>query len=128
MLLSSAERHSTATKKEGDQPVHVYSLLPDFVGFSVNSSDTGSASVTGAGIRGVAAGLGVLATFALLGGYNGVAGHEALSETTIFETLVGGLLVVFRLRVAIGRSVAVVVTPKAPLERSGFGLFARDTH
>ena len=68
-----------------------YPLLPGYVGFYVNSTDTESASVTGAGIRGVAAALGVLATFALLGGATAWVGHEALSDITIFETLVGGL-------------------------------------
>jgi cytochrome c-type biogenesis protein len=101
-----------------------YPLLPGYVGFYVNSTDTERASVTGAGIRGVAAALGVLATFALLGGATAWVGHEALSDITIFETLVGGLLVVFGLLVAFDRAPSLSVSlPKRRSSVLGFGLF-----
>ncbi|OYR87855.1 cytochrome C biogenesis protein, partial [Halorubrum sp. E3] len=101
-----------------------YPLLPGYVGFYVNSTDTESASVTGAGIRGVAAALGVLATFAFLGGATAWVGHEALSDITIFETLVGGLLIVFGLLVAFDRAPSLSLPlPKRRSSILGFGLF-----
>jgi cytochrome c-type biogenesis protein len=101
-----------------------YPLLPGYVGFYVNATDTESASVTGAGVRGVAAALGVLATFALLGGATAWVGHEALSDISIFETLVGGLLVVFGLLVALGRAPSLSLSlPKRRSSVLGFGLF-----
>jgi len=101
-----------------------YPLLPGYVGFYVNSTDTESASVTGSGIRGVAAAFGVLATFALLGGATAWVGHEALSDITIFETLVGGLLIVFGLLVAFDRAPSLSLSlPKRRSSVLGFGLF-----
>ncbi|ELZ39079.1 ISH9-type transposase ISHwa3 [Halorubrum saccharovorum DSM 1137] len=98
--------------------------LPGYVGFYVNSTDTESASVTGAGIRGVVAALGVLATFALLGGATAWVGHETLSDITIFETLVGGLLIIFGLLVAFDRAPSLSVSlPKRRSSVLGFGLF-----
>jgi len=68
--------------------------------------------------------LGVLATFALLGGAATWVGHEALSERTIFETLVGGLLIVFRLLVAFDRALSLSLSlPKRRSSVLGFGLF-----
>ena len=101
-----------------------YPLLPGYVGFYVNSTNTERASVTGAATRGVAAALGVLATFALLGGATAWVGHEALSGITVFETLVGGLLVVFGVLVALGRAPSVSLSlPKRRASVFGFGLF-----
>jgi cytochrome c-type biogenesis protein len=101
-----------------------YPLLPGYVGFYVNSVDGDSASLTGAGIRGVAAAFGVLATFALLGGATARVGQEALSNITIFETLVGGLLVVFGLLVALDRAPSLSLSlPKRRSSVLGFGLF-----
>lgn len=101
-----------------------YPLLPGYVGFYVNSVDAESASVTGAGIRGVAAAGGVLATFAILGGATAWVGHETLSGITVFETLVGGLLVVFGLVVALGRAPSLSVSlPKRRSSVFGFALF-----
>jgi len=101
-----------------------YPLLPGYVGFYVNSTDTETSSVAGAGIRGVAAALGVLTTFALLGGATAWVGHEALSGITIFETLVGGLLVVFGLLVALDRAPSVSLSlPERRSSVLGFGLF-----
>lgn len=101
-----------------------YPLLPGYVGFYLNSVDAENASVTGAGARGVAAALGVLATFALLGGATAWVGQETLSDITVFETLVGGLLVVFGLLVVLGRAPSLsVALPKRRSSVLGFGLF-----
>ena len=81
-------------------------------------------SVAGAGVRGVAAALGVLATFALLAGATVRIGQSTLSNITIFETLVGGLLVVFGLLVVAGRAPSVSLSlPKRRSSVLGFGLF-----
>ncbi|GAB7008689.1 cytochrome c biogenesis CcdA family protein [Halorubrum trueperi] len=101
-----------------------YPLLPGYVGFYVNSVDAESASVSGAGVRGVAAGIGVLATFALLAGATVRIGHSTLSNITVFETLVGGLLVAFGLLVVFGRAPSLSVSlPKRRSSVLGFGLF-----
>jgi cytochrome c-type biogenesis protein len=101
-----------------------YPLLPGYVGFYVNQVETDEASVAGAGIRGVAAGAGVLATFAILAGATVRVGNATLSNITIFESLVGGLLVVFGLLVAAGRAPSVSVPlPKRRSSVLGFGLF-----
>jgi cytochrome c-type biogenesis protein len=101
-----------------------YPLLPGYVGFYVNSVDAENASVAGAGVRGVAAAVGVLATFALLGGATAWIGHETLSGITVFETLVGGLLVVFGLLVALDRTPSLTLPlPQRRTGVLGFGLF-----
>ena len=101
-----------------------YPLLPGYVGFYVNSVDTESASVTGAGVRGLAAAIGVLATFSLLGGAAAWLGHETLSDIAIFETLVGGLLIVFGVLVALGRDPSLSLSlPQRRSSVAGFGLF-----
>ncbi|MFC6613477.1 cytochrome c biogenesis CcdA family protein [Halopenitus salinus] len=101
-----------------------YPLLPGYVGFYVNQVEADEASVGGAGIRGVAAGAGVLATFAILAGATVRIGNATLSNITIFESLVGGLLVVFGLLVAAGRAPSVSVPlPKRRSSVLGFGLF-----
>jgi len=101
-----------------------YPLLPGYVGFYLNSVEAENASLTGAGSRGVAAALGVLVTFALLGGATAWVGQETLSDITIFETLVGGLLVVFGLLVVLGRAPSLSFSlPKRRSSVFGFGLF-----
>jgi cytochrome c-type biogenesis protein len=101
-----------------------YPLLPGYVGFYVNSVEADDASVTGAGVRGLAAALGVLATFALLAGATVRVGHSTLSNITVFETLVGGLLIVFGLLVVAGRAPSVSLPlPKRRSSVFGFGLF-----
>ncbi|ELZ42685.1 cytochrome C biogenesis protein transmembrane region [Halorubrum saccharovorum DSM 1137] len=101
-----------------------YPLLPGYVGFYVNSVDADSASVLGAGVRGVAAAVGVLATFALLAGATVRVGYSTLSNITVFETLVGALLIVFGLLVVSGRTPSVSVPlPKRRTGVFGFGLF-----
>ncbi|WP_418286629.1 cytochrome c biogenesis protein CcdA [Halorubrum sp. DTA46] len=101
-----------------------YPLLPGYVGFYVNSVDAERASVSGAGIRGIAAGLGVLATFAVLAGATVRIGHSTLSNITVFETLVGGLLVVFGLLVVLDWAPSLSLSlPKRRSSVFGFGLF-----
>ncbi|WP_144923502.1 cytochrome c biogenesis CcdA family protein [Halorubrum salsamenti] len=101
-----------------------YPLLPGYVGFYVNSVDADSASVLGAGVRGVAAAVGVLATFALLAGATVRVGYSTLSNITVFETLVGALLIVFGLLVVSGRAPSISVPlPKRRTGVFGFGLF-----
>jgi len=101
-----------------------YPLLPGYVGFYVNSVDAESASVSGAGIRGIAAALGVLVTFALLAGATVRIGQSALSDITVFETLVGGLLIVFGLLVVLDWVPSLSVSlPKRRSSVFGFGLF-----
>ncbi|MFD1572371.1 cytochrome c biogenesis CcdA family protein [Halorubrum laminariae] len=101
-----------------------YPLLPGYVGFYVNSVDADRASVAGAGVRGLAAALGVLATFALLAGATVHIGYSTLSNITVFETLVGALLVTFGLLVAAGRAPAISVPlPQRRAGVLGFGVF-----
>jgi len=101
-----------------------YPLLPGYVGFYVNSVDADEASVAGAGIRGVAAAVGVLATFALLAGATVRVGQSTLSNIAAFETLVGGLLVAFGLLVVTGRAPSLSLPlPKRRSSVFGFGLF-----
>ena len=101
-----------------------YPLLPGYVGFYVSSVDAERASVTGAGVRGLAAGLGVLVTFALLAGATVRVGHSTLSNITIFETLVGGLLIAFGLLVVLDWAPSLSISlPKRRSSVFGFGLF-----
>ncbi|EMA68065.1 cytochrome c biogenesis protein CcdA [Halorubrum distributum] len=101
-----------------------YPLLPGYVGFYVNSVDADSASVLGAGARGVAAAVGVLATFALLAGATVRIGYSTLSNITVFETLVGGLLIAFGLLVVSGRMPSISVPlPERRSSVLGFGVF-----
>jgi len=101
-----------------------YPLLPGYVGFYVSRTDGDDASLGGATIRGIAAGSGVLGTLAALIGVTFVIGQQTLSNLTIFESLVGGLLVVFGALVLAGR--APLAVDSASGRRSsvfGFGLF-----
>jgi cytochrome c-type biogenesis protein len=101
-----------------------YPLLPGYVGYYVNSVEAENASVVGAGVRGVAAAVGVLTTFAVLGGATAWVGQETLSGITVFETLVGGLLVVFGTLVVLDLAPSVSLPlPKRHSSVLGFGLF-----
>ena len=101
-----------------------YPLLPGYVGFYVNSVDADSASVGGAGIRGIAAAIGVLATFALLAGATVRIGYSTLSDVAVFETLVGALLIAFGLLVVSGRAPSISVPlPERRSSVFGFGVF-----
>jgi len=101
-----------------------YPLLPGYVGFYVSSVDGDRASVTGAGVRGVVAAAGVLVTVALLGGAIAWVGQKALSGVTVFETLVGGLLVALGVAVALDRGPSLLLSlPRRRSSVLGFGLF-----
>lgn len=101
-----------------------YPLLPGYVGFYVNSVEAENASVVGGGVRGFAAALGVLTTFAVLGGATAWVGSETLAGITMFETLVGGLLLVFGLLVAFDRAPSLSMSlPERRSSVLGFGLF-----
>ena len=101
-----------------------YPLLPGYVGFYVNSVEADSASVLGAGVRGIAAAVGALATFTVLAGTTVRVGYSTLSNITVFETLVGGLLVIFGLFVAAGRAPSISVPlPERRSSVFGFGVF-----
>ncbi|MFW5950456.1 MAG: hypothetical protein ACOCR6_03885 [archaeon] len=72
----------------------------------------------------MAAALGALAMFTLLGGATAWVGQEALSDTTIFEMHVGGLLIIFGSLVALDRAPSLSLSlPKRPSSVLGFGLF-----
>ena len=101
-----------------------YPLLPGYVAFYVDRTDANEVSIAGAGTRGIAAGIGVLSTFAVLAGATVRIGHSTLSNITVFESLVGGLLVVFGLSVLAGRTPSISVPlPKRRASVFGFGLF-----
>ncbi|WP_276256150.1 cytochrome c biogenesis protein CcdA [Halomontanus rarus] len=101
-----------------------YPLLPGYVGFYVNRTDGDDVSIGSAAARGGAAGIGVLGTFGILMGATVWVGHSTLSNITVFESLVGGLLVAFGLLVVTGRAPSISIP--LPERRSGvfgFGLF-----
>lgn len=101
-----------------------YPLLPGYVGFYLNQVDADEVSILGAGTRGIAAGVGVLAMFGVLSVVAVRVGHAAFSNITVFEALVGGLLVGFGLLVLSGKSPSVSVPlPKRRASVFGFGLF-----
>ena len=101
-----------------------YPLLPGYVGFYLNQADTDNVSIVGAGTRGLAAGIGVLIMFGGLTGAAVSVGHSALSDITVFESLVGAFLVVFGVLVVTGRSPSISVPlPKRRASVFGFGLF-----
>lgn len=101
-----------------------YPLLPGYVGFYLNQTDAGQASLGGAGIRGITAGIGVFTVLASLTGVTLLAGQSALSNTTPFESLVGGVLILFGLLVVTGYAPSLSVPlPKRRSSVLGFGLF-----
>ncbi|WP_267164438.1 cytochrome c biogenesis CcdA family protein [Halovenus salina] len=101
-----------------------YPLLPGYVGFYLNQTDGDDVSIGRAGLRGVAAGLGVLATFGVLTGLTFVVGHSTLSNITVFEVLVGAALVVFGLLVVTGTAPSLTLPlPKRRTSVAGFGIF-----
>ncbi len=101
-----------------------YPLLPGYVGFYLNQTDAGGASIGGAGARGIVAGVGVLLTFVALTGSTLLVGQSALSGITIFESLVGGLLVGFGLLVVTGYAPSISLPlPKRRSSVFGFGVF-----
>lgn len=101
-----------------------YPLLPGYVGFYLNQTNADEASLGGASARGIVAGIGVLATFGALTWATLLVGQSALSDITLFETLVGALLVVFGALVAAGKAPSLSVPlPKRRASVLGFGVF-----
>ncbi len=101
-----------------------YPLLPGYVGFYVSQTDGGRSSLSGSVLRGIVAGTGVLATFAVLFGAAYWIGQNVLSSMTVLEPLVGGLLVVFGLVVLLDLVPSLsVALPERPTGLSGFGIF-----
>lgn len=101
-----------------------YPLLPGYVGFYVSRADGDDASLGGATTRGIAAGVGVLGTLAALIGVTFAIGQQTLSNLTIFESLVGGLLVIFGALVLVGRAPSLSIPlPERRSSVFGFGLF-----
>lgn len=101
-----------------------YPLLPGYVGFYLNQSGADEASLGGAGVRGVVAGIGVLATFGVLTGLTLLVGQSALADITLFEALVGGLLILFGLLVVSGHAPSISLPlPKRRSSVFGFGVF-----
>ncbi|MFC6716432.1 cytochrome c biogenesis CcdA family protein [Natrialbaceae archaeon GCM10025810] len=101
-----------------------YPLLPGYVGFYVSQTDGEGASLGGATVRGIVAGAGVLLTFAVLIGATFLVGRSTLSGLTVFESLVGALLVVFGALILFDR--APTLSVRLPRRRSsvlGFGIF-----
>ena len=101
-----------------------YPLLPGYVGFYLNQTNADEASLGGASARGIVAGIGVLATFGALTWATLLVGQSALSDITLFETLVGALLVVFGALVVAGKAPSLSVPlPKRRASVLGFGVF-----
>ena len=101
-----------------------YPLLPGYVGFYINQTEASEATLGGAGTRGIVAGLGVLATFTVLMGVTLYVGHSVMENITVFESLVGLLLVLFGVLVVTGSAPSVTVPlPKRRGSVLGFGVF-----
>lgn len=101
-----------------------YPLLPGYVGFYVNQTNSDEVSLTSTSVRGVVAGAGVLATFGVLTGATVWVGRSVLSNITFFESFVGGLLVVFGGLVVTGYAPSFSITlPKRRSSVLGFGVF-----
>ncbi|WP_114579120.1 cytochrome c biogenesis protein CcdA [Saliphagus sp. LR7] len=101
-----------------------YPLLPGYVGFYVSRTDGDEASLRGATVRGVIAGIGVLGTLTVLLGLTFWLGQSLMAQLTIFEVLVGVLLVVFGVLVLGDRAPSLSVPlPKRRSSILGFGIF-----
>lgn len=101
-----------------------YPLLPGYVGFYLNQTNANEASLGGASARGIVAGIGVLATFGALTWATLLVGRSTLSDITLFESLVGALLVLFGALVVTGRAPSISIPlPKRRASVLGFGVF-----
>ncbi|WP_121745036.1 cytochrome c biogenesis CcdA family protein [Natronorubrum halophilum] len=101
-----------------------YPLLPGYVGFYVSQTDGEGASLPGALSRGLIAGIGVLATFGALLVAAYWIGHSTLSNVTLFEPIVGAILVAFGLLTVLGRAPSLsIALPKRRSSVLGFGVF-----
>lgn len=100
-----------------------YPLLPGYVGFYASQEGDG-ASLGGSIGRGLIAGCGVLLTLSSLVAVAFVVGNEAFSRITLFEPVIGALLVVFGALVVAGRAPSLsIALPKRRSSVAGFGLF-----
>ncbi|WP_049890054.1 cytochrome c biogenesis CcdA family protein [Natronorubrum sulfidifaciens] len=101
-----------------------YPLLPGYVGFYVSQTEGEEASLSGALSRGLVAGTGALVTFGVLLVAAYWIGHSTLSNITLFEPIVGGILVVFGLLIVFDRAPSLSITlPKRRSSVLGFGIF-----
>ncbi|QFU84989.1 cytochrome c biogenesis CcdA family protein [Natronorubrum aibiense] len=101
-----------------------YPLLPGYVGFYVSQTEGEEASLTGALSRGLIAGTGALVTLGVLLVVAYQIGHSTLSNITLFEPIVGALLVVFGLLIVFDRAPSLSITlPKRRSSVLGFGIF-----
>ncbi|WP_440767399.1 cytochrome c biogenesis CcdA family protein [Natronorubrum sp. DTA7] len=101
-----------------------YPLLPGYVGFYVSQTEGEQASLSGSLSRGLIAGVGVLGTFGVLLVAAYWVGHSTLSNITLFEPIVGGILVVFGLLVVFDRAPSLTIPlPKRRSSVLGFGIF-----
>lgn len=101
-----------------------YPLLPGYVGFYVSQTEGEEASLSGALSRGLVAGVGVLVTFVLLLGAAFWIGHSTLSNITLFEPIVGAILVVFGVLIVLDRAPSLsFALPKRRSGVLGFGIF-----
>lgn len=100
-----------------------YPLLPGYVGFYANQAGE-DATLAGSVGRGLIAGAGVLVTLLALIGVAFAVGNEAFSRVTLFEPVVGGLLVVLGVLVVAGRAPSLSLSlPKRRSSVAGFGIF-----
>ncbi len=100
-----------------------YPLLPGYVGFYASQAGE-EATVGGAVGRGLVAGAGMLVTLLALVGVAFAVGNEAFSRLTLFEPVVGGLLVVLGALVVAGRAPSLSLSlPKRRSSVAGFGIF-----
>jgi len=101
-----------------------YALLPGYVGYYISATDGEVAPLDGALVRGVAATVGVFATFGALSGAAIVAGEAVEGVLPVVEPLVGVALVVLGLSVLRSGSLSVhVLLPERRATVLGFGLF-----
>lgn len=101
-----------------------YPLLPGYVGFYVSQTEAEESSLSSALGRGLIAGAGVLVVFGALFGVAFWVGHSILAEITIFEALVGVVLIVFGLLVLFDRAPSIsMALPKRRSGALGFGIF-----
>jgi len=87
-----------------------YPLLPGYVGFYVSQTEGEDASLSGALSRGLIAGTGALVTLGVLLVAAYQIGHSTLSNITLFEPIVGALLVVFGLLIVFDRAPSLSIT------------------
>ncbi|RQG93802.1 cytochrome c biogenesis CcdA family protein [Natrarchaeobius chitinivorans] len=101
-----------------------YPLLPGYVGFYVSQTEGKEPSLGGALGRGMIAGAGVLLTLAVLFGAAFWVGHSTITNVTLFEPIVGALLVIFGVLVVFDRAPSVsIALPKRRSGLLGFGIF-----